>query len=251
MNPLDRLLDLESRLNAGTISVEQARAELSSGPKHWHTPWWKAQRKERLGTACATCGDAGPPLVLQHTWHPVSWQEALRQVGPPNWVWWKERYPLPKVDRPEVPSINRQVCPLCGSVRIYYRKKAKDWVCEAGQGGAPHERHADFRFPEPAIALRPDTMGIRRRNQVVTGKYEKLRDSRWNAWLQSPERVENQMKALRLRIEESKRYLSFTDTKTLCRPCAAREDHRHISRSQRYTAEREQATFWTEFDSIE
>jgi len=94
-------------------------------------------------------------------------------------------------------------------------------------------------------------MGIRRRNQVASGEYEKHRAARWNAWLQSPERAENQIKALRLRVEESKRYLSFADSKTLCRRCAGREDHRHIRRTQRHTAEREQAKLWAEFDSIE
>jgi hypothetical protein len=251
MNPLERLLDVELRLSSGAISVDQARAELSAGPKHWQTPWWKTQRKRRLGTSCSTCGSASPPLVLQHKWQPVSWPEALRRVGPPNWQWWNERHPLPTVDRPHVPFINRQVCPICGSVRIYFRKKAKDWVCEAGQGGAPDERHPDFRFPEPAVAQRPDTMGIRRRNQVARREYQRLSDTRWNAWLQSPERAENQVKALRLRIEESKRYLSFSDTTTLCRRCAAREDHRYILRTQRYAAERKQAELFAEFDSIE
>jgi hypothetical protein len=251
MNPLERLLDIELRLKSGAISVDQAYKELSAGPKHWHTPWWKTQRKKMLGASCSTCGSAGPPLVLQHRWQPVSWKEALRQVGPPNWEWWKERYPLAEVDRPQVPFIDRQVCPICGSVRLYFRKKAKDWVCEAGQNGAPHERHPDFRFPEPVVALRPDTMGIRRRNQVATREYERLSNIRWNAWLLSPEHAENQLKAFRLRIEESKRYLSFTDTTTLCRRCAVREDHRYVLRTQRYAAERKQRKIWAEFDIIE
>ena len=233
MNPLPRLLDVESRLNEGTISVDQACEELFTGPKPWHTAWWKAQRSERIGSECATCKSADPPLVLQHTWQPVSWREALRQVGPPNWDWWKERHPLPQVDGPEQPLIDRPVCPQCGSIRVRPRKRTTDWVCHAGQCGAPHERHADYTFPEPKIELRPDTKAVRRQKRAITLTYQELSRARWQAWRQSPEGVENRLEALRLCIEDSKRYLSFRDTKTLCRSCAGREDYHHIVRSER------------------
>jgi hypothetical protein len=85
----------------------------------------------------------------------------------------------------------------------------------------------------------------------VTSEYEELSKARWHAWLQSPDAAENRLKALRLCIEESKRYLSLSDTKTLCRPCAAREDHRHLLRSEHDAAERKQAKLWEEFDLLE
>lgn len=251
MNPLERLLDVELRLNAGTISVDQACAALFTGPKPWHTTWWKDQRRVRLGTACATCGTMEPPLVLQHTWQPISWKQALREVGPPNWDWWKERHPLPKFERPPRPMANRPVCPQCGSISVYARKRTKDWVCRTGQGGAAHERHANYTFPEPKIELRPDNVALRRQNAATRLEYEKLSAANWQAWLQSPEAEENRLKALRLCIAESKRYLSFADTKTLCRRCAGREDHRHIRDSMRETQEKKQAELWAELDSIE
>lgn len=253
MNPLERLHDIETRLNVGAISVDQACAELfTPAPKPWHTPWWKAQRRERLGVACAACGAAGPPLVLQHTWQPRSWREALRQAGPLNWEGWKDRHPLPKVDRPAVPLTDRQVCPTCGSVRIYFRKKAKDWACSIGMSGAQHERHSDFTFPEPSIGPRTDTLAIRKRNRVAASKYETLSHARWQAWLQSPESAENRLMALRLYMDDSGRYLSFSDTKTLCGPCAAREDHDHIRRSERAAASWKEANpDFSEFDSLE
>ena len=99
MNTLERLLDIELRLNEGTISVDQALAELFAGPKPWHTAWWKARRSERLGSECATCGSAEPPLVLQHTWQPMRWTESVRNVGPPNWEWWKQRHRTDGVER--------------------------------------------------------------------------------------------------------------------------------------------------------
>jgi len=251
MNPLDRLLDIEARLNAGTVSIDQACSELFTGPKPWHTPWWKEQRKAKLASACATCGSTEPPLVLQHTWQPISWEQALRQVGPPNWDWWKEQHPIPRLERPPRPMANRPVCPHCGSIRVYARKRTKDWACEAGKSGRPHERHEDFIFPEPKIELRPDNVAIRRQNEALRQEYEKLRSANWQAWLQSPEAAENRLNALRLCMAESKRYLSFADTKTLCRRCAASEDHRHIRTSLREAKDRRQAKYWAELDSIE
>lgn len=251
MNPLERLHAVESRLNAGAISVDQACAELFTGPKPWHTAWWREQRKTLLASACATCGGTQPPLVIQHTWQPISWKQALRQVGPPNWEWWKERHPTPKIERPPHPMANRPVCPVCGSIRVYFRKRAKNWACGAGQSGAPHERHENFAFLEPKIELRPDNVGRRRQNAAVQLEYEKLSASRWQAWLQSPEAAENRLAALRLCMAESKRYLSFTDTKTLCRRCAASEDHRHIGKSLLDAEEKRRDKFWAEMDCIQ
>jgi hypothetical protein len=255
LNPLERVLDIESRLNQGAISVDQACAELFAGPKPWSTGWWKGQRSERIGSECSTCGSADPPLVLQHTWQPVSWQEALRQVGPPNWEWWKERYPLPRLAGPERPLIERPVCPTCGSIRFRQRKRTNDWVCQAGQCGAPHERHADYTFAEPKTELRPDTRAIRLQNRAMAGEYQELSRARWQAWLQSPEGAENRLKALRLYMEDSKRYLSLRDTKTLCRSCAAREDYHHIRRSEldavELRLERDVLEFRSELDQLE
>lgn len=117
--------------------------------------------------------------------------------------------------------------------------------------GQPHERHPDHTFGEPAIALRKDTLGIRKRNRVAAGKYQALSDARWQGWLHSPEYKQNQLNALRLRIEDAKRYLSFADTKTLCRPCAARENHHHILRNQRREAQRRLTIAFAELDQIE
>jgi hypothetical protein len=95
-------------------------------------------------------------------------------------------------------------------------------------------------------------MAIRRQKRAITLEYGRLSGARWDAWLQSPEGAENRLKALRLCIEDSKRYLSFSDTKTLCRSCAAREDHRHIRRSERDAVARKEAELlWPEFDSLE
>lgn len=241
MNPLERLLSVESRLDEGTISVDQACAELFTGPKPWHTSWWKAQRAERLASACATCGSAEPPLVLQHTWQPVSWRDALDQVGPPNWEWWKERFPLPAWARPEESLIERPVCPVCGSIRVRTRVRTKDWVCQAGQNGTPEQRHDGWAFPEPKIELRPDKKAYKNRKDVALQQRRAMYDARWQAWRQSPECAENRLKALRRCIEESKRYLSLRDTKTLCKSCAGREDYLHIRQTERETLIRREA----------
>ena len=252
MNPLERVCDIESRLQSGVIDADQALAELTAGPKPWTTGWWKEKRLETIGPQCATCGTSDPPLVLQHTWHPMPFREAVRKVGPPNWEWWKERHPIPKPDAPAAPPpIYRPVCPRCGSTRLYLAKKRNRWVCQAGAFGAPHFRHPDFEFAEPKMELRPDKKAIRRIKQDTTLHYQQQSASRWQAWLQSPEGIENRRLAVLLGIEESKRYLSFDDTKTLCRPCASREDYRHIRRSERRAELDRFARYVAELDAME
>jgi hypothetical protein len=238
VNPLERLLDVESRLNDGTITVDQACGEVFTQPKPWSTPWWKARRSELIGPACNTCGSAEPPLVLQHTWQPVSWKEALAVVGPPNWEWWQECHPLPKWEKPAKPLAERPVCPQCGSIRFRHRKRTNDWVCQAGQGGAPAERHADYTFAEPKIELRPDPWAWRQVRDTALHEHRQRHDARWQSWLRSPEGAENRLRALRLCIMESQRYFSFQDTKTLCRSCAGREDYHHIVQTEREATQR-------------
>jgi hypothetical protein len=235
VNPLERLHSIESRLRDGAISVDEACTELFTGPKPWQTAWWKTQRAMRIGSECSTCGTAEPPLVLQHTWQPISWKDALRQVGPPNWDWWKEHHPLPQLDRPKQQLIERPVCPRCRSIRVRPRKRTNDWTCQAGQCGAPHERHDDWAFSEPSFELHPDKKAMSRQKYSISAEYQALSSARWQEWLRSPEETVNRLNALRLCITESKRYLSLEDTKTLCKRCAAREDYQHIARSQRDT----------------
>lgn len=248
MNPLSRLLDVESRLTESSISVDQALAELTTGAKPWHTAWWKEQRAARIGSECVTCGSTTPPLVLQHTWQPAKWKEALDRVEPPNWEWWKERHPLPPIPTHECPVINRRVCPHCGSIRVSQRKKRGGWACDAGQSGAPHELHADYYSPEPKIESRPDRKKNAQMKRDTWAAHQILITNRWQAWRESAECAEHQLRALRLSIEDSKRYLSFQDTKTLCRPCAAREDYQHIARSEYLSDDFDVAelTLWTE-----
>ena len=233
MNPLEQIGDIESRLNEGAIDVQHALADIFAGPKPWHTPWWKEQRLARLGLKCATCGTSDPPLVLQHTWHPMTWKDALRTVGPPNWEWWKQTHPLPKLVAAEPPPIERPTCPVCGSTTVRFRKTRNEWDCEAGLRGTLKQRHEGATFPQPKIALCPDKDVKRSVKEVVSVKYQLNSNTRWQAWLQSPECKENHRLAILLLIIEKKRYLSFVDTKTLCKSCAATEDCHRIRRHER------------------
>lgn len=252
MNPLDRLHDIESRLIAGTISVDQACTELFNGQKPWTTRWWKARRRQKIASACSTCGRSDPPLVLQHTWQPVKWKDALQRAGPPNWASWKEQHPLPNLKEPFEPLTNQPVCPQCGSYKVYPRMRTNDWICQVGRSGKPHEQHADFAFPEPKVERRPDRVAIRRHKKIVSLKYQELSTERWEAWLRSSEGAENRLLALRLYIDDSKRYLSLEDTKTLCRPCAAREDYQHIRRNEIAAARWKEANpDWSEFEELD
>lgn len=228
MSPPDKLLSIETRLASGVLSVDDACAELFSGPKPWSTAWWKAERERLLGAHCATCTSAEPPLVLQHTWQPIKWKDALRQVGPPNWDWWKEYHPLPPIELSKELLVERPVCPVCNSIRVRSRAKTNDWVCHAGQCGAPHERHDHWAFRVPRYEFRRDIKSV---NRSERAEYESVSQKRWDDWLSSPESAINRFNALRLCISESKRYLSFRDTKTLCKRCAAREDVSHIRES--------------------
>ncbi len=233
VNPLEKLDHIESRLESGAMSVDQACDVLFSGPKPWTTSWWKVERARLIGTECSTCRSTEPPLVLQHTWQPVSWSEALSRVGPPNWEWWKETHPLPAFDWDKEILAQRPVCPVCRSIRVRPRVRTKDWTCHAGQCGAEHERHEGWAFPEPLHEIHPDRKAIASHKHQLRVQWQTLVQQSWRDWLCSPERELNRRKAIALCIAESRRYLSFADTKTLCKRCAGREDYLHILESER------------------
>lgn len=220
MNPLEKLDYIESLLESGAMSVAHACDELFSGPKPWSTDWWKAERARLIGTECSTCRSTEPPLVLQHTWQPVNWSDALRRVGPPNWEWWKETRPLPALDWHKEILVQRPVCPVCRSIRVRPRVRTKDWTCHAGQCGAKHERHDGWAFAEPRYEMCPDRKAIAAHKRKLRAEWEILVQQSWQEWLGSRESELNRHRALALCIAESRRYLSFADTKTLCKSCA-------------------------------
>ena len=238
MNPLERLRSIESRLNSCVISVDDACAELFTGPKPWTTTWWKVERARLIGSECSTCRSTEPPMVLQHTWQPIGWKDALRQVGPPNWDWWKECHPLPSLDWNKEILIKRPVCPVCGSIRVRPRVRTRDWTCHAGQCGTQEERHDNWAFPEPLYEMRPDLKAIANHKRTLRAEWESLVQQSWEEWLKSPESAINRRNAIKLCISESKRYLSFEDTKTLCKRCAGREDYHYILKSEREAVQR-------------
>src|SRR5215471_17605751 len=121
-------------------------------------------------------------------------------------------HPLPKLVAAEPPPIERPTCPVCGSTTVRFRKTRNEWDHEAGLRGTLKQRHEGATFPQPKIALCPDKDLKRSVKEVVSAKYQKNSDARWQAWLESPECKENQRLAILLSTTEKKRYFSFEDT---------------------------------------
>jgi hypothetical protein len=81
--------------------------------------------------------------------------------------------------------------------------------------------------------MRPDRSTIAAHKRDLRSDWEAFVQRSWDDWLRSPESEINRRNAIALCIAESRRYLSFKDTKTLCKSCAGREDYHYILRSER------------------
>ena len=202
------LLELRDALASNAVKWQEARKALRrfQGRRLWGSSHWKKLRQTLLANHCDQCGSAEPPLTLQHQRQPLPFSEILRyfrnEHRRSSWLAYKESHPIPK------PTKLRRVCPHCGSLNIYYRKRlAPHWKCNSP--------HCGLVIDEPVSKTMPD------RDAIAT-----LNSERWTAFRQgyenSYERTNKEIgrQAVLAAIDCTLIYLSGEDTVTHCQKCA-------------------------------
>lgn len=214
--PPPALLELRDKLISDAIEWQEARKKLRQfhGNRLWGSSHWKKFRQTLLANRCDQCGSAEQPLTLQHLRQPPPFSVLLRYSRNEHkrafWFAFVESHPIPKL------TTLRRVCPHCGSLNIYYRKRlTPHWKCNSPYCGLIIE--------EPAQATMPDRKALA---PLKLERWMAFRQHYQNSFKQtSPEVGRNAVLAA---IDCTLQYLSGADTVTHCRRCAFMWDKKGV-----------------------
>lgn len=193
---------LREQFKSGALGWEAVLDALQRLPKPWATPEWKAWRDAHIGVACAQCGSADGPMVLQHLRQPLSFATLRKLVRADLWAMAREDGHWAD---PEPKLVERDTCPSCSSTNIRWYKTQTSWRCMRTQGGRPACRH---EFVGPVRVMLPDQM-----------QWAAAKQANWQAFVEANDDLISDQ-ALEMSFDESREYLGMEHTTTFCKKCA-------------------------------
>jgi hypothetical protein len=236
----NELIVLRAKLASGEISLEIAKAQFwndfKEGQRSWHTKDWKERRSKFIKEKCEIC-DSKDVLTLQHLSHPRKLSEYKTDI---TRAYAKEYVDAnPVIDKSEFSNhilkmydyLPVLLCPNCKNKNPNERvRKIPKYRC----GDCKHE------FDEPIYNSVNELISIFYENDQAYEVQDKCFVSRdkWRNkhnlsnvkyWLQR-ERAKNkdaetiEKEAFLQYLNDNIKYLSFEDTITACRKCAASFD---------------------------
>jgi len=208
---LSEMKCLKAQLEAGEVDEVFVQSLLSHQPwKPWETTEWKHLRDAKIQSSCENCGEA-KDLLLQHTRQPRKVRRIVYDmVG--ELMDQFQIYIEQHIDEIDLPlpenTVTVPVCPKCGSSRVRYRQRRRNYVCEKTRNAVT----CRYEFTTPAYGY----------DERTIHDAEKKRVSMLRERFCSEKGIYKLATAIAL--EEIISYLSMDHVKTLCRSCAFRED---------------------------
>lgn len=236
----NELIELRTKFINGEIGLELAKSQCWSdfkeGQRSWHTKDWKERRSEVIGGECEICGSK-ETLTLQHLSHPRKYSEFLTDIS--------REYAKEYIDsNPDIDKYDFRnyivknydylpipLCPNCMSRNPNKRiRKVPQFLCTECRHEfddtvckSVDELISIFYENEEAIEVRDKCFVSKdkwRNNHNLSNiKYWLQRQQAKN---KDSEAIEK--KAFLLYINDNIKYLSFEDTITCCKKCAANFD---------------------------
>jgi len=234
------VIELRDKLAKGKIELEFAQEQywkdFKEGQRSWHTKDWKERRSKVIKDKCEICGSQDT-LTLQHGSHPKTHAEHLNDVTRAYAEEYRNTTPdidknvfsnylLNKYDYVPVPF-----CPNCKLSNPYKRvKKIPQYRCTACR----HEfDNPVYKSVDELIAIfyeNEDALEVRDKCFVSNDQWRNKHNlANIKYWLQR-ERAKNKddetikKEAFLLYLNDTIHYLSFDDTITACKKCAANFD---------------------------
>lgn len=243
----DEIIELREKLKNNEISTEEAKeiyyADFNENKKSWHTKDWQERRKHFIKDKCEQCGGT-EILTLQHNSHPkklndyyydafLYFQNIFEEENANiiNDLITKDDI-LIYIDN--TPRAVFSMCPkCCGS--YYSRRKEPQLVCSRckNEFSEPLSKllpeYIDDIDSEPDISMlnKPaNAPGNRKVKHIMFYsdiKYN-LTNQKIKQMLKEKYQKDIDKKAMLDFLDETIKYLSFEDTKTLCKKCAFNYD---------------------------
>lgn len=236
----NEIIELRDKLVNGEISVELAQEQywkdLKKDQRSWHTKDWKERREEFIKDQCEICGSQ-ETLTLQHRWHPEKYNEYKRRITTSFTKDYIQNNPT--IDQTELRShvlknyeyVPIPLCPNCKSRKPNKRmRKLPPYLCTVCR----YEFDATvYRSVDELISIfyaNEEAMEVRDKCFLTKDKWRNkhnLSDVRY--WLQRERAKKEYNELLETEIflsylNDNIKYLSFEDTITACKKCAANYD---------------------------
>jgi len=240
MLTFNELIELRQKLVNGEIALELAKKlfwkDYKKEKRSWHTKDWKDRRSNVIKDKCEICSSTNT-LTLQHLSHPKKYYEFEKDVtrkyaqilNDSNTIIDKSEFSEDIINNYDYVPV--PLCPNCES--RYHNKRMRkipQYLCTECR----HE------FDEPIYKSFDQLIATFYKNEEATEVRDKcfVSKDKWknqhnlsgvNYWLQR-ERAKTKdveiigKEAFLLYLEDNIKYLSFEDTITACKKCAANHD---------------------------
>jgi len=229
--------ELRTKLINGEIELELAKAQcwgdFKEGQRSWHTKDWKERRSALIGDRCEICSSK-ETLTLQHLSHPRKYSYFLTEIT--------RQYAKDYIDNnPDIDKFDFRnhilknydyvpipLCPNCMGRNPNKRiRKAPQFLCTECRHEFDNsvcksidELISIFYENEEAIEVRDKCFVSkdkwRNKHNLINVKYWLQRQQAKN---KESEAIEK--KAFLLYVDDNIKYLSFENTITCCKKCAA------------------------------
>jgi hypothetical protein len=236
----NELIDLRDKLANCKISLELATElywkDYKEGKRSWHTKDWKERKAKVIKDKCEICS-SNEILTIQHLSHPKKYSEYLREITINSTKDFIVSNPI--IDKLEFRNCLQAnydyepvpLCPNCKSKNPNERvKKSPKYRC----ADCKHEfEKPNFYSFDELVSFffeNEEAYEVRDKCFISKDKWKKLHNlNNVKYWMQREHSKEkdaktNEREAFLKFLDDNIRYLSFEDTITACKKCAASYD---------------------------
>jgi len=201
---------LKEEFYSGIVDDKFVQDILSQPWNPWQYAEWKSLRDLKIKDFCEICGKTSD-LILQHTVQPRKISTIIYNLVSEEYEAFQlyiEQH-INEIQLPLPVNVNKvPVCPKCGSSRVRYRMRKKNYVCEKTRNAVicKHE----FTIPDFGYDERDIDKAEKKRRSILKDLFCHERNL--------------YHRAAEIALEEIVIYLNLDKTKTLCNKCAFIED---------------------------
>ncbi|NCB44349.1 MAG: hypothetical protein EOM59_17280 [Clostridia bacterium] len=201
---MSNVYKIKNQLIDDTIHWKDALELLTNRQKPWTTKEWKEKRDLLIKNYCESCGSQDGPFVLQHTIQPPKFSDIFSRIKHEYFQRYSEGATF-KYKR-KITYFDREACPFCSSVNLYFQKTKNIWKCN-GKCGRTFEKPEYIQDIDPV-----QKKDIQEKKRAF---YDLLKLEFENKYTD-----EIGKKAVLESIEWHEEYMSFENTVTFCKKCA-------------------------------
>ncbi len=237
-------IELREKLANGEISLEFAKGlywkDYKEGQRSWHTKDWKERRAKILKEECEIC-DSTDTLTIQHLSHPKKYSDCEREITRKYTQIFKETNS--DIDKSELKKhivknydyIAVPLCPNCGDTRPNKRvRKLPQYRCAVCKHEFDEPIYKSLDELITIFYMDEEAFDIRDKCFVSKDKWKNNHNlSNIKYWFQREKAKTKDeeiigKEAFLLYLTDDIKYLSFEDTITACKRCAANYDLKNM-----------------------